>query len=634
MKMLKSSALSALVIAGIYSNANAIEPLSQPLASEAFAQQNQQLMMRPGVKSVSNLKIHTQMLSANTNALALSLKPGIQLNVKKFAAHSNPQGNLVWKGKIVGDQGLHLSTSTDLIDNSVIMVKTPKGISATIRVDGQLYKVVPGVDGSHAVMEIDEASMPMDHPPGAIEELNHQSSLNPNQFTNMLANMDVVSASAPTTQATPDVKVLVAYTASAASASGDINGLIQLAVAETNTGYANSGIDATMTLVHSYQVNYTEVGHQTDRDRFAGTNDGYMDEVHGLRDQYGADVAVIVNNRTEYCGIAKAIGADSSTAFATVHYDCATGYYSFGHEVGHLLGARHDPNNDPTTTPYSYGHGYQHPGGDWRTVMAYNCPGNCTRINWWSNPNKTRNGAVMGTTSQSDNARVLNQTTDIMAGFKGEGTPPTGNELTNGQAKTNLSGGKGSTQRFYIDVPSGASNLNFAMSGGSGDADLYVKFGSEPTKSSYDCRPYVGGNNESCPVSNAQTGRYHVMIDGYSAYSGVSLTASYSESGGNTGGTFSRSSLSGSKGTWKHYTIQVPSGMSSLTVAMSGGSGDADVYVRKGARPTLSSYNCRPWKTGNNENCSFSNPGADTWHISIYGYASYSGVNLNAEWKP
>ena len=60
-------------------------------------------------------------------------------------------------------------------------------------------------------------------------------------------------------------------------------------------------------------------------------------------------------------GQADAIYADASSAFAIVDYDCATGYYSFGHELGHLQGARHDPNNDPTSTPFAYGHGYQDP---------------------------------------------------------------------------------------------------------------------------------------------------------------------------------------------------------------------------------------------------------------------------------
>jgi serine protease len=110
--------------------------------------------------------------------------------------------------------------------------------------------------------------------------------------------------------------------------------------------------------------------------------------------------------------------------------------------------------------------------------------------------------------------------------------PPTGGTLSNGVAKTGLSGAASSQVNFTLAVPAGATNLTFNMSGGSGDADMYVRFGSAPTTSSYDCRPYANGNNESCPISNVQTGTYHVMIRGYSSYSGVSLIGSYTASSG------------------------------------------------------------------------------------------------------
>jgi serine protease len=84
-------------------------------------------------------------------------------------------------------------------------------------------------------------------------------------------------------------------------------------------------------------------------------------------------------------------------------------------------------------------------------------------------------------------------------------------------------------------VPQGATNLGFVMNGGTGDADLYVQYGAAPTTSNYDCRPYKGGNSESCPITNVQSGTYYAMLKGYSAFSGVSLTASYTASTG--GGT-------------------------------------------------------------------------------------------------
>ena len=87
-------------------------------------------------------------------------------------------------------------------------------------------------------------------------------------------------------------------------------------------------------------------------------------------------------------------------------------------------------------------------------------------------------------------------------------------------------------------MPAGASSLVFTMAGGSGDADMYVNFGSAPSTSDYDCRPYRSGNNESCSISNVQAGTYHVMLRGYSSFSNVSLTGSFNAGGGGGGNTY------------------------------------------------------------------------------------------------
>lgn len=108
--------------------------------------------------------------------------------------------------------------------------------------------------------------------------------------------------------------------------------------------------------------------------------------------------------------------------------------------------------------------------------------------------------------------------------------------LSNGQTVASLSGAQGSWQYFKITVPSGQTSLAINMSGGSGDADLYVKLGSQPTSSSYDYRPYLSGNNESVSVTNPAAGDWYIGVYGYSAYSGVSLTATYSGSTGGGGG--------------------------------------------------------------------------------------------------
>jgi serine protease len=224
----------------------------------------------------------------------------------------------------------------------------------------------------------------------------------------------------------------------------------------------------------------------------------------------------------------------------------------------------------------------------------------------------------------------------MAANCAGGSTGGGANELTNGVAETGLSGSSGSAVVYTMDVPANATDLVFNMAGGSGDADLYVKFGSEPSSTVYDCRPYKNGNSESCPITTAQAGTYYVKVVAYSAYSGVSLTGSFTENsgGGNTGASATTSNIAASKGNWAYYTLDVPAGMATLNVDIAGGSGDADLHVRFGAQPTTTTYDCRPYKNGNTESCAFVNPNAGTWYIGIRAYSTFSGVTMTTEYQP
>jgi serine protease len=78
--------------------------------------------------------------------------------------------------------------------------------------------------------------------------------------------------------------------------------------------------------------------------------------------------------------------------------------------------------------------------------------------------------------------------------------------------------------------------------------------------------------------------------------------------------------------------VNIDPGMSQFSINMSGGSGDADLYVRRASQPTTNSYDCRPYLWGNTESCNISNPAAGVWYISVRAYSTYNGVNLNAQW--
>jgi len=88
--------------------------------------------------------------------------------------------------------------------------------------------------------------------------------------------------------------------------------------------------------------------------------------------------------------------------------------------------------------------------------------------------------------------------------------------------------------------------------------------------------------------------------------------------------------ITGAAGGVRYYAIQVPPGATRLTVAMSGGTGDMDLYVRRGALPQEFAYDCRPFRPGNDETCTFVAPTAGTWYIMLRGYAAYADVRLVA----
>ncbi|MCJ8270679.1 MAG: PPC domain-containing protein, partial [Psychrosphaera sp.] len=88
--------------------------------------------------------------------------------------------------------------------------------------------------------------------------------------------------------------------------------------------------------------------------------------------------------------------------------------------------------------------------------------------------------------------------------------------------------------------------------------------------------------------------------------------------------------LSVNQGAWSHFTQPLGSGYSNMTVTISGGFGDADLYVRQGSKPTKTDHDCRPYLSGNNETCAVSNPASGTWHVGVFGYSAYSGVSLKS----
>lgn len=201
----------------------------------------------------------------------------------------------------------------------------------------------------------------------------------------------------------------------------------------------------------------------------------------------------------------------------------------------------------------------------------------------------------------------------------------------------NISSRVGETQIFQYVNPIISEHLNFSIEGGSGDADLYVKFGSVPTPNDYDCRPYLPGNNENCDVDPNLVGTYYILIYAYRTYDHVTLIAR-----GNICGdcpppdsvlqnNIPKLNLSTQTGQELYYSMDVPGNAFNVTFRISGGNGDADLYVRSSEDPVWPSetqYDCRPYLNGNNETCDMGNASGHSYWITIRAYQSFSGLEL------
>jgi hypothetical protein len=90
------------------------------------------------------------------------------------------------------------------------------------------------------------------------------------------------------------------------------------------------------------------------------------------------------------------------------------------------------------------------------------------------------------------------------------------------------------------------------------------------------------------------------------------------------------SGISGGEDSERYYKITVPAGATLLTVTTSGGSGDLDIGVRLGQRPTFEEADCYSTGDTNAESCVIEDPAAGTWYIGLYGFEEYAGATLTA----
>jgi len=308
--------------------------------------------------------------------------------------------NFTWIGHIEGAEDSQL---TLVVEDGVLV--------GNIRVSGESYQVRYMGEGVHVIREIDERFFPPEGEP--IPDDNPSQANEP-----LLSSAEVQGDTAADDGSTLDV--MVVYTPAARLAEGGttaMKALINLAIVETNTAYSNSGVTPRVRLVHTEEINYTEVDFEPDVQALQNASDGIMDNVHTLRDVHGADMVSLVVEDSDFnaCGIGFVNSSLSAVQpFSVIDHRCLA-IFVLAHEMGHNMGLQHDRANQPLDGVFPYSHGYVDILNNFRTIMG---TGSTTRIQHFSNPAVSFEGNPTGVDFQADAARSLNNTAFTVANWR------------------------------------------------------------------------------------------------------------------------------------------------------------------------------------------------------------------------
>jgi len=218
--------------------------------------------------------------------------------------------------------------------------------------------------------------------------------------------------------------VLFVYTAGAKQRAGGktaIENKIKDSVNYINASFQNSGMAQRVHAVHIEEISYTpDYNGLNDSNKFVnainhlkGKNDGYMDNVHQLRDKYSADFVQLVVANQAYGGLGYTMQYSAFHGFEISAFSVVKQHnmkYSSVHELGHNMGINHQ--TGPGT--YSYSNGFTD--NAYRTIHG-DANGYSSLINYWSSPNLYYNGHRLGDASH-DAKRTILENAPILANFR------------------------------------------------------------------------------------------------------------------------------------------------------------------------------------------------------------------------
>lgn len=199
--------------------------------------------------------------------------------------------------------------------------------------------------------------------------------------------------------------------------------------------------------------------------------------------------------------------------------------------------------------------------------------------------------------------------------------------IANGEPVFDLSADTGEQFTFVIDVPEGAYELLVHTSAGPGDADLFIRQGELPTFEVYDCASFTVGNQDACLIEEPAAGEWFILIDAWTAFEGLALVASFDDQPAQITPLEADVDLpvAGPAGSMNWFSVDVPENAAEVVVEIypeEGATGDGDLFVRFGERPLPdgTSWDCRPFEVGSEEECVLTDPQAGTWYIGVHAW--------------
>lgn len=258
-------------------------------------------------------------------------------------------------------------------------------------------------------------------------------------------------------------------------------------------------------------------------------------------------------------------------------------------------------------------------------------------------------------TKRTDSRSIRNTTGMILAAMMVSIAASAGaSELFNGLPVTVSGTGNPSlAERFFVAIPAGARFLRYGVEAGLGDFYFYKRLGAEPTFQAYDERTRVeSGGSYYQRVEDPDPGTWYFMIGGIDDFTDVKLQVDF---WGCEGGCEDRGELdNGAQEIWlsaaQHgavfFRMEIPDSASNIEFSLSGGNGDADLYVSRGIPPVLSfsspfpthppeHSSCVSENGDNDEHCFFatSEGPSNTWYVFVYAYEAFYRVTLTAGYE-